>query len=404
MNRQQDNMKYDFDRINNRIGTGSMKWDVHPEAIPLWVANMDFQTLPDITEALRQRVDQGIFGYTQVPESYYEAIVNWFGRRHQWAIDRNWILYTSGVIPATAAALKAFTLPGEKVLIQTPVYNCFFSSIANCGCAPIENELVREGDTYRVDFDDFERKCADPKTTVFLLCNPHNPAGRVWKREELERMNDICLRHDVKVISDEIHCELIMPGHKFVPFASVSDACADNCVVLNSPTKNFNIAGLQIANIICKNREWLRRIDRAVNINETCDVNPFGVIALQEAYNKGDEWIDQLNVYLYDNYMALKDFFRRELPQLEVLRLEGTYLVWVDITALEFTSDEVEQMLLRDAKVWVNSGTMYGSKAGQGYLRINIATPRATLMEGLKRMGRLLSQYLADEEEFGCKA
>ena len=239
---------------------------------------------------------------------------------------------------------------------------------------------------------------------MFLLCNPHNPAGRVWKREELERMNDICLRHDVKVISDEIHCELIMPGHKFVPFASVSDACADNCVVLNSPTKNFNIAGLQIANIICKNREWLRRIDRAVNINETCDVNPFGVIALQEAYNKGDEWIDQLNVYLYDNYMALKDFFRRELPQLEVLRLEGTYLVWVDITALEFTSDEVEQMLLRDAKVWVNSGTMYGSKAGQGYLRINIATPRATLMEGLKRMGRLLSQYLADEEEFGCKA
>ena len=397
-------MKYDFDSVNNRVGTNSVKWDIHPDVIPLWVADMDFQVLPEIKEALSRRVEQGIFGYTEVPESYYEAIINWFDRRHHWHIDRSWILYTSGVIPATAAALKAFTLPGEKVLIQTPVYNCFFSSIANCGCEPVENELVREGNTYRIDFADFENKCADPKTTVFLLCNPHNPAGRVWTKEELERMNEICMRHDVKVISDEIHCELIMPGYTFVPFASVSEACADNSVILNSPTKNFNIAGLQIANIICKNRQWLRRIDRAVNINETCDVNPFGVIALQEAYNKGAEWIDELNTYLYDNYKALKDFFHEELPKLEVLKLEGTYLVWVDITALEFTSDEVADKLLKEAKVWVNSGTMYGRKAGQGYLRINIATPRATLMEGLKRMGRLLSQYLVEEGEFGCKA
>ena len=397
-------MKYDFDSVNNRVGTNSVKWDIHPDVIPLWVADMDFQVLPEIKEALSRRVEQGIFGYTEVPESYYEAIINWFDRRHHWHIDRSWMLYTSGVIPATAAALKAFTLPGEKVLIQTPVYNCFFSSIANCGCEPVENELVREGNTYRIDFADFEKKCADPKTTVFLLCNPHNPAGRVWTKDELERMNEICMRHDVKVISDEIHCELIMPGYTFVPFASISEACADNSVILNSPTKNFNIAGLQIANIICKNREWLRRIDRAVNINETCDVNPFGVIALQEAYNKGAEWIDELNAYLYDNYKALKDFFHEELPKLEVLKLEGTYLVWVDITALEFTSDEVADKLLKEAKVWVNSGTMYGRKAGQGYLRINIATPRATLMEGLKRMGRLLSQYLVEEGEFGCKA
>ncbi|MDD6954344.1 MAG: pyridoxal phosphate-dependent aminotransferase [Prevotella sp.] len=397
-------MKYNFDSINNRVGTNSVKWDIHPDVIPLWVADMDFQVLPELKEALSKRVDEGIFGYTLVPESYYEAIINWFDRRHHWHIDRSWILYTSGVIPAMAAALKAFTLPGEKVLIQTPVYNCFFSSIANCGCEPVENELVREGNTYRIDFADFENKCADPKTTVFLLCNPHNPAGRVWTKEELERMNEICMCHDVKVISDEIHCELIMPGYTFVPFASVSEACADNSVILNSPTKNFNIAGLQIANIICKNRQWLRRIDRAVNINETCDVNPFGVIALQEAYNKGAEWIDELNTYLYDNYKALKDFFHEELPKLEVLKLEGTYLVWVDITALEFTSDEVADKLLKEAKVWVNSGTMYGRKAGQGYLRINIATPRATLMEGLKRMGRLLSQYLVEEGEFGCKA
>lgn len=388
---------FDFDTVINRRGTNSYKWDIVKEedVIPLWVADMDFKAAPAILEALKKRVEHGVFGYTLVPDSYYEAIINWFARRHNWQIDRSWIIYTTGVVPAVSCAIKALTLPGEKVLIQTPDYNCFFSSIKNNGCEVAENELVRRGDSYEVDFEDFERQCADEKTTVFLLCNPHNPAGRVWTKEELERMNDICLTHGVRVISDEIHCELVMPGHRFTPFAAISDACRDNSVVLNSPTKAFNIAGLQIANIICADPAMRRRIDRAVNINEVCDVNPFGVVALQAAYNESEEWLDSLNYYIWGNYLALKEFIAKELPRLEVTRLEGTYLAWVDIKATGLTSDEAYGKLMKEGRVYVNSGTMYGRRAGEGYLRINLACPRATLLEGMKRMGGVLRQYLS---------
>ncbi len=388
---------FDFDTVINRRGTNSYKWDIVKEedVIPLWVADMDFKAAPAILKALKKRVEHGVFGYTLVPDSYYEAIINWFARRHNWQIDRSWIIYTTGVVPAVSCAIKALTLPGEKVLIQTPDYNCFFSSIKNNGCEVAENELVRRGDSYEVDFEDFERQCADEKTTVFLLCNPHNPAGRVWTKEELERMNDICLAHGVRVISDEIHCELVMPGHRFTPFAAISDACRDNSVVLNSPTKAFNIAGLQIANIICADPAMRRRIDRAVNINEVCDVNPFGVVALQAAYNESEEWLDSLNHYIWGNYLALKEFIAKELPRLEVARLEGTYLAWVDIKATGLTSDEAYEKLMKEGRVYVNSGTMYGRRAGEGYLRINLACPRATLLEGLKRMGGVLRQYLS---------
>lgn len=388
---------FDFDTVINRRGTNSYKWDIVKEedVIPLWVADMDFKAAPAILEVLKKRVEHGVFGYTLVPDSYYEAIINWFARRHNWQIDRSWIIYTTGVVPAVSCAIKALTLPGEKVLIQTPDYNCFFSSIKNNGCEVAENELVRRGDSYEVDFEDFERQCADEKTTVFLLCNPHNPAGRVWTKEELERMNDICLAHGVRVISDEIHCELVMPGHRFTPFAAISDACRDNSVVLNSPTKAFNIAGLQIANIICADPAMRRRIDRAVNINEVCDVNPFGVAALQAAYNESEEWLDSLNHYIWGNYLALKEFIAKELPRLEVTRLEGTYLAWVDIKATGLTSDEAYGKLMKEGRVYVNSGTMYGRRAGEGYLRINLACPRATLLEGMKRMGGVLRQYLS---------
>lgn len=388
---------FNFDTVINRRGTNSYKWDIVKEedVIPLWVADMDFKAAPAILEALKKRVEHGVFGYTLVPDSYYEAIINWFARRHNWQIDRSWIIYTTGVVPAVSCAIKALTLPGEKVLIQTPDYNCFFSSIKNNGCEVAENELVRRGDSYEVDFEDFERQCADEKTTVFLLCNPHNPAGRVWTKEELERMNDICLTHGVRAISDEIHCELVMPGHRFTPFAAISDACRDNSVVLNSPTKAFNIAGLQIANIICADPAMRRRIDRAVNINEVCDVNPFGVVALQAAYNESEEWLDSLNHYIWGNYLALKEFIAKELPRLEVTRLEGTYLAWVDIKATGLTSDEAYGKLMKEGRVYVNSGTMYGRRAGEGYLRINLACPRATLLEGMKRMGGVLRQYLS---------
>ncbi len=389
-------MTFDFDERINRRGTGSVKWDEVPELfqtghvpediIPLWVADMDFQAAPAIREAVRQRAEHGVFGYTVVEDDYYEAIMNWFARRHQWQIRREEILYTTGVIPAMSVALKALTMPGEKVLILSPDYNCFFSSIRNNGCEVLETILRRTGDTFEVDFDDFEAKCADAKTTVFLLCNPHNPCGRVWTEAELQQMNDICLRHQVKVVSDEIHCELVMPGHTFHPFAAVSEACRQNSVILNSPSKSFNIAGLQVANIICSQPEWRRRIDRAININEVCDLNPFGPVALKAAYNESEEWIDALNLYLWDNYQALCDFCSQHLPQWKVCRLEGTYLPWIDITATGLTAQQLCDRLLSEARVWANPGTMYGPQSGKGYIRLNIACPRSLLLEALQRI------------------
>lgn len=383
---------YNFDEIVNRRGTNCVKWDVENEdgIIPMWVADMDFPAAPAIRKAVEARAKHGVYGYTIVPDSYYRAITSWFKRRHGWTIDKEWIIYTTGVIPAISAAIKALTMPGEQVLIQTPVYNCFFSSIKNQGCQILENPLKRNGNSYVVDWDDFERKCADEKTTVFLLCNPHNPSGRVWTKAELARMNEICLRHRVAVVSDEIHCELVMPGNKFTPFAAVNEDCKNNGVTLNSPTKNFNIAGLQIANIVCANPVWRRRIDRAINIFEVCDVNPFGPVALEAAYNDSENWMDELNEYLFANYQLLCDTFAKELPQYEVMRLEGTYLVWVDVRPSGLTSDEVTEKLLKEGKVQVNSGTMYGQTTGEGYVRINIACPRATLIEGLKRMVNVL--------------
>ena len=382
---------YDFDQLLNRRGSHSVKWD-EPEqegVIPMWVADMDFVAAPAIQEALRKRVEHGVFGYTLVPDAYYDAIVNWFGRYHHWTIDRQDIIYTTGVVPAVSCAIQALTMGGENVLIQTPVYNCFFSSIRNSGSNILENPLKRQGDTYVIDFDDFERKCADEKTTTFLLCNPHNPAGRVWTKEELQRMNDICMRHHVRVIADEIHCELVMPGYTFTPFASISEACRDNSVTLNSPSKSFNIAGLQISNIICHDPAMRRRINRQVNINEVCDVNPFGVEALMAAYNDSRDWLVALNDYLWENYQALCRFCEEQLPQWKVLKLEGTYLPWVDITATGMTSDALADLLLSEAKVMVNSGTMYGVQTGEGYIRLNIACPRARMLEGLERIKKV---------------
>ena len=383
-------MKYNFDEIIERRGTNCVKWDESPSAdtIPLWVADMDFRVAPAIQEALQRRVEHGVFGYNIVPESYYQAVISWFQRRHQWTIRREDILYTTAVVPAMSVVIKALTMPGEKVLILSPAYNCFFSSIRNNGCEVLESPLKRVDDTFEVDWQDFEAKCADEKTTLFLLCNPHNPCGRVWKREELQRMSDICRQHGVAVVSDEIHCELVMPGHTFVPFGTVTD----ECVVMNSPSKSFNTAGLQIANIITANATWRRRIDRAININEVCDVNPFGIVALQAAYNESEDWIDELNEYLWGNYLALCQFFAEHLPQFTVCELEGTYLPWVDVSALGIPVDQLCDRPLTEGKVWVNPGTMYGPETGKGYIRINIACPRSQLMEGLRRIAVMLAK------------
>ena len=386
-----------FDRIIERRNTNCVKWDHCPssEDIPMWVADMDFQTAPAIIEALHRRVDHGIFGYTLVPDSYYESVVRWFAEQHNWKIEPQWIQYITGVVPALSVIVKALTEPGDQVIIQTPVYNCFFSSIRNNDCEVVENPLRRveaEGGffTYEMDFDDLERKAAHPRAKLLILCNPHNPAGRVWRAEELTRLNDICLRHGVLVVADEIHCELVTEGHKFIPFASLGEAFLANSITCNSPSKAFNIAGLQIANIICADEDTRARIDRAININEVCDVNPFGVIALQAAYNEGKEWLSQLNQYIEENYRVLCQMLHAELPTMPIARLEGTYLVWVDIRQTGLSSDQLCDQLLNHGHVMMNSGPMYGQETGEGYIRINIACPRSRMVEGLERMLREL--------------
>jgi len=378
-------MKYDFDKQINRRGTNCVKHDMMPndDTIALWVADMDFETAPCVQNALKERMNHGCFGYTYVPESYYEANIQWFKRRHGWTIERDWFIYTSGVVPAISAIIKAMTEPGDKVLTQTPVYNCFFSSIRNNGCVLEENKLVYANNTYSIDFEDFEQKCSDEKVKVFLLCNPHNPAGRVWTPEELKRMGAICKKHNVFVIADEIHCEFTNKCH-YTPFATVSDA---ECAVCISPSKAFNIAGLQIANIIIPNADIRAKVDRAININEVCDVNPFGVIALQAAYTaEGEEWLNELNEYIYANYEFAKAFIEKEMPQLRVTTLEGTYLMWVNTTALGKSSKQLAKEWLKEANVYVNDGTMYGEETGSDFIRINLATQRAVLKEGLERI------------------
>ena len=384
-------MKYNFDEIIPRRGTNSYKWDSAGDAdvLPMWVADMDFRTAPPVVEALRKRVEHGIFGYVRVPDAYYAAVTNWFARRHDWQIEKEWIIYTTGVVPALSAVIKALTAPGDKVMVQTPVYNCFFSSIRNNGCGMIANPLIYRNGTYQIDFADLEQKAADPSVKVLLLCNPHNPAGRVWTKQELTRIGDICIRNNVWVVADEIHCELVFPGHTYIPFASISQEFLMHSVNCTSPSKAFNLAGLQIANIISADTDIRTKIDKAININEVCDVNPFGVEALMAAYNDGEEWLEELKQYLFANYNYLRVYFEEYLPEFPVATLEGTYLVWADCSVLNQSSDETVKTLLEKEKLWVNEGSLYG-EAGEGFIRINIACPRQQLIEGLNRLRRAL--------------
>lgn len=383
-------MEYDFSRPTDRRGTDSYKWDSAPEAdiIPLWVADMDFETFPCITEALQRRVAHGIFGYTRVPEAYYEAVCNWFGKHHGWHINREDIIYTSGVVPAVSAVIKALTLPGDQVIVQGPVYNCFFSSIRNNGCEMVSNSLIynKEELRYEIDFDDLERKLKHERARLMLLCNPHNPGGRVWTRDELTRVAELCRKYGVRVVSDEIHCELTLYDNEYVPFGSLPDELSRGSITCCSPSKAFNTAGLQIANIVCHDAEVRNRIDRAININEVCDVNPFGVIALQVAYSdEGYEWLTQLRKYISANYDLLLERFARELPKCKVMRMEGTYLAWIDCSELHISSDEIEKMLMHENKVWVNAGSMYGAE-GAAFIRINMACTSELLNEGITRI------------------
>lgn len=384
-------MNYNFDTVVPRKGTASVKWDrvpfsLSPEemegVIPMWVADMDFKAAPCILKALERKLEHGIFGYTQVPDEFFEAEIEWFSRRHAWKIEREWIRPVGGLVPAASLAIAAITRPGDEVIIQTPTYNCFFNNVTNTGCRLSENALIYKDGRYTIDFEDFEARCRT--ATAFLLCNPHNPGGRLWTRDELERMGDICLRNGVTVISDEIHCDIVPPGHHYVPFASIKPEFASHSICFNSPTKCFNIAGLLVSNIVSANPEYLKAIDDVISRWEHRDLNQFGVAALPAAFSpEGEEWLDAMNVYIHDNYLYLRERLERELPQCPVLELEATYLVWMDCSALPVTTAQLEIDLIRKDKVWVNAGGMYGDDR---FIRINIACPRSILVQGLDRL------------------
>lgn len=380
-------MNFDFDKIIPRQNTNSVKWDLSADknVLPMWVADMDFATAPAITEALTRRVSHGIFGYTITPDAFYKAIIGWWQSRHGFTLQKDWLIPVPGVLPALSVIIRAFAKQGEKIIVQSPVYNHFFISIQNCGCEALCNNLVYSNGNYSMDFDDLEKKAADPSAKLMLLCNPHNPIGRVWTKEELLRVKEICNRHNVLVISDEIHSDIVYDGFKHIPFASLDESATMHSVTSASPSKTFNLAGIQSAYMICANEDIRKKLEKILNMQDIIFLNAFSVEALMAAYNHGVEWMEALKKYLYENYKYLLEFISREMPQLKILPLQATYLAWIDCSALHQTSDDIANTLLHQHQLWVVSGTMYG-RNGEGFIRLNIATPRVLLEKGLNKL------------------
>ena len=387
---------YDFDTILERHGSSSAKWhevveqmgEDGKDVVPLSVADMEFKPAPEVVEALIQSATHDVFGYDYATEDYFTAFLNWMEHRHNFHIDPSWVSLSDGVMPAVNTALRSVTRPGDKVIIQRPVYYPFTFAAEHNGLTILDNELVLdENGHYGIDFDDLESKAADPRCTAMILCNPHNPIGKLYDAEELARIGELCRKHHVLVIADEIHCDLTLDGHRHIPFASLNEEFLRHSVTCTAPSKTFNIAGLQAANIIAADPEIRRKIDRQLVDNELHALNAFAVEALIAAYNEGGEWLDELKKYLWENYEYLRDFFTRHLPALPVTPLEATYLVWVDCRTLKRPTTEIARQLLEEEHVWINEGEMY---AGEGFLRINIACPRKTLAEGLERIRKVL--------------
>ena len=367
-------MKYDFDEIIPRRGTNSVKWDLATDerVLPMWVADMDFRAAPPVLDALERRLRHGVFGYTKVPDAYFEAVKGWFGKRHGFRIENEWILPTTGVIPALSVILKALTEPGDKVILQTPVYNCFFAVLERTGRQPLANPLIDEGGAYRMDFEDLERKAADPQAKLIFLCNPHNPAGRAWTAEELTRLGEICLRHGVTVISDEIHCDLTDPGYEYTPFASVSPTCAERSVVCIAPTKTFNLAGLQTAALVVVNPALRHKVWRAINTDEIAEPNVFAAEAAVAALTYGDSWLEALRCKIFENKQTVINTVQQELPQLHVISSPATYLLWIDCGKICADSAGLADFLAEKTGLLLNEGKEYG-QAGRTFLRMNVA-------------------------------
>lgn len=378
-------MKYDFDKVVNRRDTYSLKWDVKENELPMWVADMDFETAPEIINAIEKRAAHGVFGYTDVPKEWYQAICNWWEMRHHFQMQQDWLMFCTGVIPAISSIVRKLTTPNENVVIQTPVYNIFFNSIVNNGCRVLESPLVYENGLYRIVWEDLEEKLANPQTTLMILCNPQNPAGIIWDQETLEKIGDLCAKHHVTVIADEIHCDLTDPGKEYIPFASVSGNCRENSITCIAPTKTFNIAGLQTAAIMVPNPQLRYKVNRAINTDEVAEPNVFAVTAAIAAYQEGAEWLDELRAYIYENKQTVKQYIQEHIPEITVVDSEATYLLWLDCSKITQDTDIFLKKLRKETGLFLSLGSIYGGN-GKCFARMNLACPRATVLDGLHRL------------------
>ena len=378
-------MNYHFDKVTDRRGTGSEKWNVQENELPMWVADMDFPTAPCVRRAIEKRAAHGVFGYSSIPEDWYDAYRNWWGEHHGLDIAREELLFVTGVIPAISAAVRTFTAPDDKVIIQTPVYNHFFTSILNNGRSVLENPLIYRDGKYEMDLQDLEKKLSDPQATLLILCNPQNPVGKIWNREQLAQIGSLCRKHGVLVFSDEIHCDLTAPDKAYIPFASVDEACRMNSITALAPTKTFNIAGIHSAAVFVPEEGLRQRMKRALNTVEVAEPNAFAVDATTAAFSgEGWNWLVSLRGYIEENKKEVRAFLEKELPEVYALPQDATYLMWLDISRYSNNSGELQRFLRKETGLYVTAGNIYGDN-GRTFLRLNVACPRRLLEDGLER-------------------
>ena len=385
-------MPYNFDEPVNRRNTHSLKWDVKERELPMWVADMDFQTAPEIQEAIRERAAHGVFGYSIVPEEWYQAYMGWWERRHHFSMEKEWLVFCTGVVPAISSMVRKLTTAGENVLVQTPVYNIFFNSIVNNGRNIAESPLRYDRNTYQMDFEDLERKLSDPQTTLMILCNPHNPVGRIWSREELEQVGELCRKYHVTVISDEIHCDLTSPGQEYIPFASVSENCKNTSITCMAPTKAFNLAGLQTAAVAVPNPNLRHKVWRRLNTDEVAEPNSFAVEAAVAAFTKGEAWLDSLREYIQENKNFVESFLKKEDLHIRLVPSQATYLLWLDCREMHGSAGEFTQYLREHTGLYLSEGKQYGEN-GSSFIRMNIACSRSRLEDGLERLAEGVRGY-----------
>lgn len=379
---------YDFDKAVNRRGSYSYKWDVGENELPMWVADMDFETAPCVKNAIIKRAEHGVFGYSYTPDEYFEAISDFWWERHGWRPDPAHMIFSTGVVATISSAVRKLTTPAEKVLIQSPVYNIFYNSISNNGRVILSSDLVYENGKYRMDFEDLEHKLADPQTTLMILCNPHNPVGRIWTRDELSRVGELCKKHGVTVISDEIHCSLTDPCvDSYTPFASVSDTCRDISITCVSASKAFNLAGLQCSAVIVPNQHLRHKVWRGINTDEVGEPGAFAMCASIAAYRNGGEWLDAVREYIYENKQYVRRFVAEKMPRLSVVDSDATYLLWIDVSAYTDNSEEFAKRLRALTGLYVSDGVEYG-RGGEHFIRLNVATRRANVTDGMQRLLR----------------